>query len=465
MGKEYDFFEEENKEEGKDVQRIPAPYVASGKQGEIPPKRTGKFGWQYIVTAIALAVVFFFAGGLVCWVSLDEEIRTLLTVKEKIQDDYYKEITDEEFYAAVFGGINDGLLDEYSCYMTPAEFAEYTKDMQGSRIGIGLVFTSGGSDPLRITRVCGNSPAEAAGFLAGERILSCGDGADSLTACTTFQQFSDLIAVYGENEKFYIEVSSADGQKRVVEIYKSEYTENLVFYRTKDSAYAFTGDNAETLTEKGAPMPYLDGDTAYIRLISFTGNAAKEFEGAMEKFRAEGKKHLVLDLRENGGGYLDTMQSIAGYFCKTATAQKPVVAVADYGDKKVEYTAYGNKYDEYFSEESRIYLLADGGSASASECLIGCMLDYGAISYADICLTERDGAAKTFGKGIMQETKPVHLFKQDALKLTTAEIRWPKGNSIHGRGVLSSDGTKSVPAGASFEEETENAVKKLLSLG
>jgi hypothetical protein len=86
------------------------------------------------------------------------------------------------------------------------------------------------------------------------------------------------------------------------------------------------------------------------------------------------------------------------------------------------------------------------------------MLDYGAITYADICLSERNGVAKTYGKGIMQSTFYLGL-KGDAIKLTTAEIRWPlTNNSIHGRGILPSDGTKTVQEGITDEAEIAAAI-------
>jgi C-terminal processing protease CtpA/Prc len=91
------------------------------------------------------------------------------------------------------------------------------------------------------------------------------------------------------------------------------------------------------------------------------------------------------------------------------------------------------------------------------------MLDYGAVAYEDICLAERGGVAKTYGKGIMQQTSLVNLLKQDAITLTTAEIRWPvSNNSIHGRGILPEDGALIVAEDVDYETETVNALKVLL---
>ena len=98
--------------------------------------------------------------------------------------------------------------------------------------------------------------------------------------------------------------------------------------------------------------------------------------------------------------------------------------------------ASGNVYDEYFATDSQVYVLADSASASASECLLGVLIDYGTVDYARICLSERAGVAKTYGKGIMQVTFPLSIARGDALKLTTARVLWPSEKCIHDRGIL-----------------------------
>ncbi len=452
---EYDFFDDNNGQ--KDGERVPA-LVQSDVNAAKPPR---KIRWWQIALAVGLSIVLFFCGYFTCWLSLDEQLRSLYTVKKTIQKEYYKEITDEDFYGTVFSAINSELLDDYSTYMTAEEAAAYFSALQGNSSGVGMVFTTGGDEELRITRVCGNSPAEGAGILAGEFVLGCGKTEESIEKCVTFDEFSECLSKYRTGEEFFVEIGSEQGA-RLVKLSKQAYVENYVFYRDNDGAYAFTGEKAETLTEKGTPLACLDDDTAYIRLIEFTGNADLEFDGAMKQFKKEGKKNLVLDLRGNGGGLLDVMQSIASYFCKNTKAKTPVVAVADFGKSRAQYHAKGNYYGQYFAEDSRICVLADSGSASASECLLGSMLDYGAISYGDICLAERNGVAKTFGKGIMQQTYWVNLFKGDAVKLTTAEIRWPiSDNSIHGVGILPTKGTLTVAENGDFEQETTDAILKL----
>ena len=154
------------------------------------------------------------------------------------------------------------------------------------------------------------------------------------------------------------------------------------------------------------------------------------------------------------------MQNISKYFCKNTDEKRPIVAYAQTPEATDKYTASGNVYYEYFDVESKIYVLADSSSASASECLLGAMLDYGAIEYSSLCLSERNGVAKTYGKGIMQVTFPLSIIRGDALKLTTAHVLWPSGNCIHDRGILASDGTKTVSDDNGSELEIIEALQK-----
>lgn len=441
---------EEVFEELKDVKSVP--------QAKSKKKKAG-----YCVLAIVLAFLCFFGGFGVCWLSLDSEMRSLIRLKDKMQEEYYKDISDEQFYDTIFGAINDNLLDDYSAYMTAEEYDAIISAGKGNNSGIGVALitkTDDEQDVLYIRRICGNSPAEKAGLAIGDCIVGFGTNPEQMIRSVSYAEFNAFLSKRENNEKFYLQVENSLGLK-TVEIYKTSFLENCVFYRTNDSSYRFTGDDKEDRVAVGISLA-MPNDWAYIRLTQFNKNASDEFDGAMELFKAEGKKHLVLDLRGNGGGYMGVLQSIAKYFCKDASTRRPIVAVADYGEDKETFKADGNEYYEYFSSDSRICVLADVETASASECLIGCMLDYGAISYADICLSSRFGETKTFGKGIMQTTYPIRLLKGDAVRLTTATVHWPVSNRcIHGRGVLPEDGTKTA-SGNYTDDELKNA---FLALG
>lgn len=443
------FFSKNNSQNG--VQRIPASVK---KQKKV---------WK-IIGCVFLAVTLFASGALTFWLSLDKGMRKLIWIKDKIDDKYYQDISDDEFYSTIYDAINNDLLDPYSYYMTADEFATSEQTLAGKKGGIGttlLTKDADGNEQILITRVCGNSPAERAGLLEGDKIIAFGMTEEDLMDSQSFAAFSEFLSGIDTGVSFFLKILS-DGVEKTLSLAKEIYVENYVFYRTNTSSYGFTGSNNSEWAEKDNPLTALPDQTAYIRLIQFGGNASTGFAAAMEKFRQDGKTDLVLDLRGNTGGYLDVMQEIAAFFGKNAKGNAPLAVIADYGNKKVGYDARGNVYNDYFKPESRICVLADIDTASASECLMGFMLDYGALSYENICLSERGGVAKTYGKGIMQTTYYLDWFEKDALKLTTAEIRWPVSKtSIHGRGILPEDGTKTVQEAYGKDVEINAAIAQL----
>ncbi len=429
----------------------------------LPPSKRKKRKWLTAVLAVGLAFVFFALGGLTVWFSLDKEARMLIKIKTALQKHYYQEIGDDEFYDALFQAVNHDLLDAYSQYMTADEYRASKDDMAGKRIGVGIVFSTrneNDEEQMLVIRVSGNSPAEAAGVQAGDYLTAFGKTQSEMTYSEKFDDFSNFLNGMQEGEEFVVGIRRGV-ENQVVKMSRQAYVENYLFYRTSTSAYTFSGKNADELTEQDNRLSCLDEDTAYIRLVQFAGEVSERFEELMQLFKEQGKKNLVLDLRDNGGGYLDIMRDLAKYFCKDATEKKPLAVIADYGEQKEYFYVKGNVYHEYFSDDSRIYVLADGGTASASECLIGCMVDYGATAFSDICLIERGGVAKTYGKGIMQTT--YYLGAQgDAIKLTTAQIHWPVSKrSIHGRGVLPEDGAKTVKGSLYGDAEIAAAIAKL----
>lgn len=420
--------------------------------------------WNYVIVAI-VATICFLSGCLTMWLSLDTEIRTLIKLKNRIDESYIYDISDADFYGAAFDGINQNLLDPYSVYMTEEEYAETVAKSKGKKDGLGLAFdteTANGEKQLLVVRVMGNSPAERAGLQEGDFVVGYGLTEETLVNDRSYDDFSAFLNGLADGQSVCLRVMRAS-EERLFTLTPAPYVENYVFYRTKETSYSFTGANAQTFTVAGQPLSVLDDNTAYIRLTQFNGGARAQFDRAMAHFKADGKTDLVLDLRGNGGGYLDIMQQIAGYFCKNTTEAYPIVVTSKTKSGNVEkYRANGNRFYDYFTENSRICVLADSSTASASECLIGCMLDYGTISYGDICLSTRNGVAKTYGKGIMQTTYQLSLWGQDAVKLTTAKIYWPiSGHCIHDRGILPTDGAKTVAENYVKDEEITAAINVL----
>ncbi len=414
---------------------------------------------------IGLAVGGFGLGLGVSPLLLDKEMRSLMNIKSHIQKEYYYDVSDEEFYGVIFDAINEDLLDKYSAYMTQEEYEAKQAQAAGKRNDTGLTYTVdalGTEEKVYVNLVRGNSPAEQSGFRRGDKIVAVGDSEEALTSLESYEQLTDYVDSKATGAPFYLQIERA-GVTQTMCVSNEYFVENYVYYRDGDGSFAFTGESAQTLTETHDPLVGLTEDTAYIRLTKFNGGVVGQFAQAMNLFRERGKKHLVLDLRDNGGGYIHLLSEIAAYFCKSATSSKPTIAVANYADGKKEYfRASGNVYEEYFGADSQLYVLADRHTASASESLIGCMVDYGSLPMDNICLVEEDGVAKTYGKGIMQTTYEFWLWKTDAIKLTTAQVHWPVSNKcIHGVGVTTDDGCKKAAYTLDKDGEVYGALSAL----
>lgn len=415
------------------------------------------------VLIVAVATAVFFAGFFVHYISMDESIRTLAWIKKHMDKYYIEDISEEDFLTAAMGGV-DGLLDDYSQCYTPDEYISASNSNAGYKEGMGLTFWLDGDNTL-IYRVSGNSPAEKVGIKEGSYLFGFGSSEKNIVYSCVYNDFlSFLSSADGEFCLCLAEDEEGNG-KQLYKIARESFVENYAFYRSDSSAYRFSGDNALDEELYDGAISSLKKDTAYIRLNQFAGNAAKQVEKCLEIFKREGKKNLILDLRNNGGGNMEVLQNIASFFVKDAKNNGPLVAVAKYKDgSERNFRADTNKYFEYFSSDCKISVLANSNTASASECLIGAMIDYNTVDYSDIYISEYNGVAKTYGKGIMQTTFYM-TGTGCAVKLTTAKIYWPEsGKCIHGIGVTSSDGANAVKADGyvTFDErELLSVIEKL----
>ena len=215
--------------------------------------------------------------------------------------------------------------------------------------------------------------------------------------------------------------------------------------------------------------------TAYIKLSQFYGNAANEVGYLISKFNEENKSKLILDLRNNGGGYVSVMQNMAGYFLSGGDYSREAM-IAEYKNGGKSVFGWRNyPAESALKEETEVYVLANSNTASASEALIGVLVSYGVLEYENIILSDYTenylswvGAnaktERTYGKGIMQTTFK-NDFTGEAFKLTTARILWPNGKCIHNVGLTTADGCRTAPAdwtATANDEELRFAVKNYM---
>ena len=426
--------------------------AAPQQSPSMPPYRRGDRLIQRIL-CVVLAIVFALLAGtggyLIWYYTRDPAQRTLDWVKGMVETCYYRGIPEDVLETATMDDLfgtseKEGLLDRYSAYYTAEELEKQMQTQQGHYTGTGLSFVQS-EEGTFIYRVSGNSPAEESGLKAGMYLLAYGDDERTEIPFEEFGDFSSFVAAQAEEEVFYLRADEdPTGEGTVYSVYKTDYTQNYVFYSDAEDSRRYTGERTEAMGVDDSEMPFLPDDAAYIRIESFAGGAAEQLGGMLEVFAEKGKKKLVLDLRNNGGGQLDILAEIAAMLCKGMERGDPVLTM-EYRDRTETCAAPSGQYSRYFSAETEIKVLANYNTASASEALIGAMLDYGSIGYEDICLAEIDGVSRTYGKGIMQTTYR-NFLTGEGIKLTTARICWPRsGNCIQDRGILPSDGALSLP--------------------
>lgn len=443
---------------------------------------------KILVAAVALAaaVAVFFAGYFVYYLSLPSEVRSLLWVKDKIQSEYYKDIDDDTFWDAVFDGAVSA-LDKYSAYYTADEYDVVVDSSRGISQGLGLSFFSGTNT---VAKAAYNSPAFYAGLETGMFITGAGRSEteieDTFTAVAgtdgkvqySYAALGTVLGKFAVGDTAYLRVSTVSGHEkqdcRVVAVTLARFTESYVLYAESGAAYILAYDNGGNsnwtdVSEYVSVDEKVAGDTAYIRLTSFYGNAAEEFGRAALAYKQGGKGKLLFDLRNDGGGSVQVMQGIAAYLMKDAKSDSDPVMRAVYGNGREEiYLAGGDYYDEYFAG-SDIFVAANRNTASASEALMGVMLSYNTVEYSDIFITdlyyesETPHESRTYGKGIMQTT--FTNASGEAIKLTTATIHWPDEAStcIHDTGISTADGARPTQGAKSFGDYGDAELSWMLS--
>ena len=365
------------------------------------------------------------------------------TLKSGSAEDYFAFVSTlkaEEEYVVRCGESDD---------IAEAQLYPVTNGEKGAGIALTRKY-----DPMRVYQVIGNSPADHAGLKRGMYILQYGASEADLRAGTS-SEFTSFVQNELEPDKdgnvtFYLQVSFDKEPEQLpepVKITMQDYQASYCFYRDSEVGYHFWLSDKEMKPDSTneEPIEALDDKTAYIALSQFTGNAAKEFKEFLGIMKERGRTNLILDLRGNGGGYMDVFVEIASCLLKETTSGAQKVAYAQFRDgATVSYSVRSSAYDKYFTARSRVSILADEYTASASECLIGALVDYGTVAFADIYLRENaQGVARTYGKGIMQTYYDVS--GGNMLKLTAAEIFWPRsGKTIHDVGVTTTDGAKAI---------------------
>lgn len=325
-----------------------------------------------------------------------------------------EEVKDQKLLYGAIQGVLSSLQDPYSSFFDPAEAKKFEEDLSGSFGGIGAEIGIRNNALTVISPLKGN-PAEAAGIKAGDRILE-------INSTSTADMDVDRAVTL---------IRGKPGTEITLKVFREGWKD------TKDFTFKRAIISLPTLD-----WEIKDGNIGYIKIHSFNPKAVNLLREAADDLISKNIKGLVVDVRNNPGGYLDSAVQIAGYFMEPG---EPVVKELERGkDPQILYS-FGRPV---FVSIPTVALVNEG-SASASEILVGALRDNRGIKLV---------GQKTFGKGSVQEVE--ELSDGSTLKVTIAEWVTPKDVKIHKKG-LTPDYEVKMPTEGDKDPQLDKALELL----
>jgi carboxyl-terminal processing protease len=300
--------------------------------------------------------------------------------------------TDQDRVWEATKGLVASLNDPYTVFFPPKDAKSFNEQIKGEFTGVGMEV--GIKDKiLTVIAPIKNTPAERAGIKSGDKILKIDD------TLTTDLPLDKAIEMMRGTEK--------GSTVRITILHEGdEATKELTIVRDIISI--------PTIDHK-----ILAGGVHVISLYSFDASSTTLFRNEIQKFKASGDTKLIVDLRGNPGGYLDSAVDMASWFLPTGS----VIVKEDYGAKKSQDILKSRGYN-IFDSNLKMAILVDGGSASASEIFAGALSEHHIAKLI---------GAQTFGKGSVQELVPVT--DDTYVKITIAKWLTPNNVSISEKGL------------------------------
>ncbi|MGE7024503.1 S41 family peptidase [Solibacillus cecembensis] len=315
------------------------------------------------------------------------EFKKLYDAYDNLNSKYYVEIDQEEVIYGAINGMFDALGDPYSDYMNQEEAKSFNESLSSSFQGIGAEIQER-NGYIMIVSPIKNTPAEKAGLQPKDMVLAVdGKSVEGLSATEA------VLLIRGEKgTNVTLKVQRGDAEPMEITLVRADIPVETVY-----------GDMGED-------------KIAHIQLTSFSEDTTEELEKMLKEYEKQGMKGIVLDVRQNPGGYLKGAIDISNMFVEEG---KAIVQIEE--RNFAPQTVFADKRPKY---KLPVTVLIDEGSASASEILAAALSESAGAKIVGL---------KSFGKGTMQEV----LYLEDGanLKFTTGKWLTPKGNWINEKGI------------------------------
>jgi len=336
-------------------------------------------------------------------------------LQEKFADKEKFDI-QEMIYGAISGMVKS-LEDPYTTFLNPEDTKRFIEDVKGTFEGVGMEIGQK-KGQLQVIAPLEGTPAQKAGVLAGDKIIKVDD---TLTLDITLDEAVNLIR-------------GPKGTEVTLTIYREEWgtTKEIKIVRG-------------VIEIPSLKWEIIDENIAHLKLYQFSEKASFDFREAAIEILASPCQKIILDLRNNPGGYLEVAQDVAGWFLERGQ----IVVIEDFGQIKEQkiYKAQGNAS----LVEYPIVILINQGSASGSEILAGALRDNRGIKLI---------GEKSFGKGSVQELE--RLREGSSLKITVAKWLTPNGELITDKGL--EPDIKIEMTEEDYEEERDPQLNKAIEI-
>ena len=283
-------------------------------------------------------------------------------------------------------GLLLGLGDPYTFYYTPEEYAELWEDDEGEYAGVGIqISTSYLTGLCTISRVFDNGPAREAGVLKGDVLYKVED------LYVNSSTINDAVDIMRGTPGTTVHVVFLRGTEEIeYDLVRAQINVNRIEYGM------------------------LTDDVGYVYLYEFAGDCATEFQAAVKALEDQGAKGLIIDLRDNPGGWVDDAEAIGDIFLDKGT-----LCYLQYSDGSREY--YNTKDGKI---DLPLVILMNEHSASSSEILAGALKDRANATIVGV---------QSYGKGVVQTV--VGLDEGAGMQMTIAQYYTPNGNAVHKVGI------------------------------